>query len=194
MNTIIKVASAAGAITLAALSVYGSFGLCQHIIIAVDHWGNAAPGPTKPAVDATTDLLDLIRRPCASVDKNGHLLPDGPICEIDQAIHDIRKIIVRLPQKRQTLMFSATMPGEMMGTVTRTKTISGRNPSERPISTSPGGACIADARTHTKASGKNSNAYAKINISPVWYSEKAYRVAKKTRLSAMTTPGTDWIR
>lgn len=117
MNTIIKVASAAGAITLAALSVYGSFGLCQHIIIAVDHWGNAAPGPTKPAVDATTDLLDLIRRPCASVDKNGHLLPDGPICEIDQAIHDIRKITTASGTQVQQTGQLIDATAKAMGTV-----------------------------------------------------------------------------
>ncbi len=61
MNTIIKVASAAGVITLAALSVYGSFGLCRHIIIAVDRWGAAAPGPefAQTIKDAHQGILDV---------------------------------------------------------------------------------------------------------------------------------------
>ncbi len=54
-------------------------------------WGSAAPdlAPTLTRMNATLDLID---RPCASVDAKGKLLPDGPICEIDQMIHDVRKI------------------------------------------------------------------------------------------------------
>lgn len=36
--------------------------------------------------------LEFINRPCASVDERGKLLQDGPICELDQAIRDLRKI------------------------------------------------------------------------------------------------------
>jgi hypothetical protein len=77
---------------LLGLAVWGCFGLTRVAYIALEKWGDSAPGPTKPAVDSTTALLDFVRRPCASLDKDGHLLPDGPICELDQAIHDIRKI------------------------------------------------------------------------------------------------------
>jgi ABC-type transporter Mla subunit MlaD len=51
MNTTIKVAIAAGAITLAALTVWGCFGLNHAAIIALDKWGNAAPD-LKPTLDA----------------------------------------------------------------------------------------------------------------------------------------------
>ena len=51
MNTAIKVAIAVGAITLAALTVWGCFGLNHAAIIALDKWGNAAPD-LKPTLDA----------------------------------------------------------------------------------------------------------------------------------------------
>jgi ABC-type transporter Mla subunit MlaD len=51
MYTAIKVAIAAGAITLAALTVWGCFGLNHAAIIALDKWGNAAPD-LKPTLDA----------------------------------------------------------------------------------------------------------------------------------------------
>jgi ABC-type transporter Mla subunit MlaD len=51
MNTTIKVAIAAGAITLAALTVWGCFGLNHAAIIALDKWGAAAPD-LKPTLDA----------------------------------------------------------------------------------------------------------------------------------------------
>ena len=51
MYTAIKVAIAAGAITLAALTVWGCFGLNHAAIIALDKWGAAAPD-LKPTLDA----------------------------------------------------------------------------------------------------------------------------------------------
>lgn len=87
---------------LCALCVWGCFGLSKHLIVAIDRWGNAAPN-LQPTVTKTNVMLDFISRPCASVDKNGHLLQDGPICELDQAIHDIRKITTASgKQVRQT--------------------------------------------------------------------------------------------
>ena len=56
----------------------------------------AARGAIAPSSGTLTSLqetLEFIKRPCASVDAKGKLLQDGPICELDQAIHDIRKIV-----------------------------------------------------------------------------------------------------
>ena len=77
---------------LVALTVALIWGVIWRLAPALQAWGNSAPGPTKPTVDAATAMIEFIDRPCASVDAKGHLLPDGPICELNQAIHDIRKI------------------------------------------------------------------------------------------------------
>lgn len=42
MKSAIKVAIATGAITLAAIAVWGCSGLAKHLIIAIDKWGDAA--------------------------------------------------------------------------------------------------------------------------------------------------------
>ena len=87
MNIAIKVAIAAGAITLAALCVWGCFGLCQHIIIAVDRWGAAAPGAGE-----TDAVLDHINRPC-----KGASGPDacGTLAQINKTAIDAGDAIVR---------------------------------------------------------------------------------------------------
>lgn len=87
VNITIKVASAAGAITLAALSVYGSFGLCRHVIVAVDRWGSAAPTSGK-----TDAILDHINRPC-----KGASGPDacGTLAQINKTAIDAGDAIVR---------------------------------------------------------------------------------------------------
>ena len=46
-------------------------------------------------------------------------------------------------------------PGPISGSVTRHSTAGRRCPSERATSSRPGGACMTDARTPTRASGKN---------------------------------------
>ena len=87
-NTAIRTAYL-GMLTGAAL--WGGLSLYPHLVRAVDAWGAAAPD-TAATIAKTNTLLDFVSRPCASVDAKGHLLPDGPICELNQAIHDIRKI------------------------------------------------------------------------------------------------------
>ena len=78
MNTTIKVAIAAGAITLAALSVWGACGFTRHLIIAVDRWGAAAPTAGK-----TDAVLDHINRPC-----KGASGPDacGTLAQINKTV------------------------------------------------------------------------------------------------------------
>ena len=87
MNIAIKVAIAAGAITLAALCVWGCFGLCQHIIVAVDRWG--ATAPTAGKIDA---VLDHVNRPC-----KGSSGPDacGTLAQINKTAIDAGDAIVR---------------------------------------------------------------------------------------------------
>ncbi len=86
MNTTIKVAIAAGAITLAALSVWGACGFTRHLIIAVDRWGAAAPTAGK-----TDAVLDHINRPC-----KGASGPDacGTLAQINKTAIDAGDAIV----------------------------------------------------------------------------------------------------
>ena len=84
---IIKVAIAAGAITLAALSVWGCVGLTRHIIVAVDRWGAAAPSSGK-----TDAVLDHLNRPC-----KGASGPDacGTLAQINKTVITAGDAIVR---------------------------------------------------------------------------------------------------
>lgn len=87
MRAIIKIAIAAGASTLAALSVWGACGLTRHVIIAVDRWGSAAP--TYGKIDA---VLDHLNRPC-----KGASGPDacGTLAQINKTAIDAGDAIVR---------------------------------------------------------------------------------------------------
>ena len=87
MNTTIKVASAVGAITLAALSVWGAFGLNRAAIVAIDRWGAAAPESGK--ADA---VLDHLNRPC-----KGASGPDacGTLAQINKTVITAGDAIVR---------------------------------------------------------------------------------------------------
>ena len=87
MGTVIKFASAVGAITLAALSVWGAFGLNHAAIVAIDRWGAAAPESGK--ADA---VLDHLNRPC-----KGASGPDacGTLAQINKTAIDAGDAIVR---------------------------------------------------------------------------------------------------
>ena len=57
-------------------------------------------------------LLDLVRSNALRLDDVEHLVLDEADRMLDMGfIHDIRKIVAKLPARRQTLFFSATMPG-----------------------------------------------------------------------------------
>ncbi len=57
-------------------------------------------------------LLDLVQRNALRLGNVEYLVLDEADRMLDMGfIHDIRKIIAKLPAKRQTLLFSATMPG-----------------------------------------------------------------------------------
>jgi hypothetical protein len=76
---------------------------------AFDHIADAGK-KVGAAADGITATLAIVNRPCASVDEKGKLLLDGPICELDEAIHDVRKITTASgEQVKQTgLLISAT--------------------------------------------------------------------------------------
>jgi ATP-dependent RNA helicase RhlE len=59
-------------------------------------------------------LLDLLNQRLVDLSRVGVLVLDEADRMLDMGfINDIRKIVARVPQKRQTLMFSATMPAEI---------------------------------------------------------------------------------
>jgi len=59
-------------------------------------------------------LLDLINQKLADLSQVEVLVLDEADRMLDMGfINDIRKIVARIPAKRQTLLFSATMPGEI---------------------------------------------------------------------------------
>ena len=59
-------------------------------------------------------LLDLVEQRAADLSQVRHLVLDEADRMLDMGfIHDVRKVIAKLPTKRQTLFFSATMPPEI---------------------------------------------------------------------------------
>lgn len=60
-------------------------------------------------------LLDLMQQKILSLDKINYFILDEADRMLDMGfIHDVKRIIVKLPQQRQTLFFSATMPPAIM--------------------------------------------------------------------------------
>lgn len=82
-------------------------------------YGGVAAGPQERAFRAGTDvliatpgrLLDHLKQPYASLAGVTHLVLDEADRMLDMGfLPEIRKILKHVPAKRQTLMFSATMP------------------------------------------------------------------------------------
>ena len=69
---------------------WGGFAVYPHVTGMLDAWRDAAD--VKASVQLINATLEFISRPCASVDAKGHLMQDGPICELNTLIHDVRKI------------------------------------------------------------------------------------------------------
>jgi len=85
-------------------------------------YGGVGLGPQKDALRRGVDilvacpgrLLDLIGQGCVRLDQVQTLVLDEADRMLDMGfIHDIRKIIARLPARRQNLLFSATMPRDI---------------------------------------------------------------------------------
>lgn len=60
-------------------------------------------------------LLDLMNQGCIRLDDVRHLVLDEADRMLDMGfIHDIKRILLKLPKERQTLLFSATMPATII--------------------------------------------------------------------------------
>ena len=82
-------------------------------------YGGVGMGPQEHAFRAGVDvivatpgrLLDHLRHPYARLDRVEYLVLDEADRMLDMGfLPDIRRVLARLPKKRQTLFFSATMP------------------------------------------------------------------------------------
>ena len=85
-------------------------------------FGGVAMGPQEQALRRGVDvvvatpgrLLDHLSRPYASLDRVEHLVLDEADRMLDMGfLPDIRRILGQLPARRQTLLFSATIPYEI---------------------------------------------------------------------------------
>ncbi len=102
------------------ISVYGKHLSLRHIVI----FGGVGQRPQEQALRASPDilvatpgrLLDLIEQGHVRLDGITHFVLDEADRMLDMGfIHDVRRVVARLPQRRQTLFFSATMPDAITG-------------------------------------------------------------------------------
>jgi ATP-dependent RNA helicase RhlE len=86
-------------------------------------FGGVGMGPQEHAFRTGVDiivatpgrLLDHLSKPYARLDKIEHLVLDEADRMLDMGfLPDIRRVLKHLPAKRQTLFFSATMPGPIL--------------------------------------------------------------------------------
>jgi ATP-dependent RNA helicase RhlE len=100
------------------LATYGRFTALRHAVI----FGGVRQGPQVQALQAGIDilvatpgrLLDLVGQGFVELASVEILILDEADRMLDMGfIHDLRKIVARVPARRQTLMFSATMPKEI---------------------------------------------------------------------------------
>jgi ATP-dependent RNA helicase RhlE len=89
-------------------------------LTAASVYGGVGMGPQEHAFRAGVDvivatpgrLLDHLKNPYAKLDRVEHLVLDEADRMLDMGfLPDIRRVLRHLPHKRQTLFFSATMPG-----------------------------------------------------------------------------------
>ena len=89
-------------------------------------FGGVGQAPQVEALQKGVDILVATPGRLNDLCSQGHIDLSGiDAFVLDEAdrmldmgfIHDVRKVIARLPEKRQTLLFSATMPPEVMGLV-----------------------------------------------------------------------------
>jgi ATP-dependent RNA helicase RhlE len=98
--------------------VYGQHTGLRHTVI----FGGVRQGPQTMALHRGVDilvatpgrLLDLLNQRLLNLGGVEILVLDEADRMLDMGfIHDIRRVIAQVPARRQTLMFSATMPGEI---------------------------------------------------------------------------------
>ncbi|MDB5111655.1 MAG: box helicase [Mucilaginibacter sp.] len=100
------------------LAAYGKHTGLKHLVI----FGGVSQGPQTDALRRGIDilvatpgrLLDLINQRFVHLDHVKMLVLDEADRMLDMGfVHDVKKIIAKVPAKRQTLFFSATMPNEI---------------------------------------------------------------------------------
>ncbi len=102
----------------ASFATYGKYsGLRQTVV-----YGGVGQGPQVRALQAGVDVLVATPGRLLDLMNQGHIdLGRVEVLILDEAdqmldmgfIHDLRRIVASVPRRRQTLMFSATMPGEI---------------------------------------------------------------------------------
>lgn len=97
---------------------YGKYSHLRHTVI----FGGVGQRPQVDALSRGVDiviatpgrLLDLMNQRHAKLDTIEFLVLDEADRMLDMGfVHDVRKIISAVPQQRQSLLFSATMPGDI---------------------------------------------------------------------------------
>ena len=97
---------------------YGKYLELRHTVI----FGGVGQAPQVEALQKGVDILVATPGRLNDLSNQGHIDLSGiEAFVLDEAdrmldmgfIHDVRKVIARLPEKRQTLLFSATMPQEI---------------------------------------------------------------------------------
>jgi ATP-dependent RNA helicase RhlE len=103
----------------ASLKTYGRHLNLRHAVILGGVNANPQVNAMKPGVDilvATPGrLLDLVNQRHVRLDRVGTLIVDEADRMLDMGfIKDVRRIVALLPKERQSMLFSATMPGEVV--------------------------------------------------------------------------------
>lgn len=97
---------------------YGKYLELRHTVI----FGGVGQGPQVEALEKGVDILVATPGRLNDLCNQGHIDLSGiQTFVLDEAdrmldmgfIHDVRRVIARLPEQRQTLLFSATMPQEI---------------------------------------------------------------------------------
>jgi ATP-dependent RNA helicase RhlE len=100
------------------VSVYGRHQGVRHAVI----YGGVGQRSQEIALDRSPDvliatpgrLLDLMQQGFVRLDGVSHLVLDEADRMLDMGfVHDVRRICAALPKKRQTLLFSATIPADI---------------------------------------------------------------------------------
>ena len=100
------------------VKVYGQYLEVRHAVI----YGGVGQGPQVKALRRGIDiliatpgrLLDLMQQGHLLLDRSSTLVLDEAARMLDMGfIHDVRKIVKKLPVKRQSILFSATMPRDV---------------------------------------------------------------------------------
>lgn len=99
-------------------AAYGAFSGLRHVVV----FGGVSQNPQVQALSAGVDilvatpgrLLDLLGQKCVDLSNINYFVLDEADRMLDMGfLHDVEKIIDKLPVKRQTMLFSATMPAEI---------------------------------------------------------------------------------